>query len=70
MLKVALQVGPGFDQLAITWHADEGIIGDLGDGFKGDVTPGLNGPFVVLFEEDGADQSGNGLVVGENADDI
>jgi hypothetical protein len=30
----------------------------------------LHRPFVVLFQEDGADQSGDGGLVGENADDL
>ena len=30
----------------------------------------MDGPFVVLFEQDGADKAGNGGFVGEDADDL
>ena len=30
----------------------------------------LDGPFVILLQEYGADESGDGLVVGEDADDV
>ena len=51
-------------------QADDGIIGDRGDGLKGHVAGALDGPLVVLLEEDGADQSGDCGLVGEDADDL
>ena len=41
-----------------------------GDGFQRHVAGALDGPFVVLFEEEGADQADDGVVVGEDADDV
>lgn len=45
------------------------IIGDAGEGFQRDVSP-LDCPFVVLFDEDGASESGYGGLVREDADGI
>jgi hypothetical protein len=39
---------------------DDGIIAQWGDGFQAHVAGALHGPFIVLFEEDSADQSGDG----------
>jgi hypothetical protein len=45
----------------------------VGSGFAEDVeaevAPGF-GPFVVLFDEDGADEADQGAAVGEDADDV
>jgi hypothetical protein len=46
-------------------QADDGIIGDGGDGLKRHVAGALDGPLVVLLEEDGADQAGDCGLVGE-----
>ena len=35
-----------------------------------DVAPALNGPFVILFEEQSADETAYGLIILENADDV
>jgi len=51
-------------------QSDDRIIGDGGDGLKGHVAGALDGPFVVLLEQDRADQPGNGGLVGEDADDL
>jgi len=51
-------------------QADDGIIAERGDGFQGHVTGSLDGPFVVLFEQDGADQSNQGVLIGEDADHV
>ena len=51
-------------------QADDGIIGDGGDGLKGHVAGALDGPLVVLFEEDGADEACDGGLVGKDADDL
>jgi len=38
--------------------------------FPGSCIGALHGPFIVLLEQDGTDQTGDGLVVGEDADDV
>ena len=40
------------------------------DGFQGHVARPLDRPFVVLLVQDGADQAGDGGLVGKDADDI
>ena len=52
------------------WQADERIIAQGGDGFQGHVAGALHSPLVVLFEQDGADESDDGVLVGEDADDL
>jgi len=52
------------------WQADDGIIADRRDAFQCDVASALDGPFVVLFEQDRADEPGDGGLVGEDADDL
>ena len=32
--------------------------------------PALDGPFIVLLEQDRADQAGDGVLVGEDANDV
>ena len=49
---------------------DEGIVAQRGDRFQRHVAGALDCPFVVLFEEDSADEPDDGLVVGEDADDL
>jgi hypothetical protein len=49
---------------------DERIVAQRCDGFQGHVAGALDGPLVVLFEEDGTDEANDGLVVGEDADDL
>ena len=51
-------------------EADDGIIAQECDGFQGHVAGSLNGPFVVLLEQDGAHEADDGLFVGEDADDL
>ena len=41
-----------------------------GDGFQCHVAGSLNGPLVILLEQQCADQPDDGIVVGENADDF
>ena len=50
--------------------ADGGIIAQRCDGFQCHVASALDGPFVVLFEEDGSHKTDDGVLVGEDADDI
>ena len=46
------------------------MIGDRSEGLKGHVAGALDGPLVVLLEQDRANQSGDGGLVGEDADDF
>src|SRR5215207_2234090 len=50
--------------------ADERIIAHWCDSFQGDVAGSLDGPFVVLLEQDCADEPGDGGFVGEDPDDV
>ena len=49
-------------------EADGGIIAQRGDCFQCHVAAALNRPLVVLFEQDGADQAGHGVLIREDAD--
>ena len=46
---------------------DEGIVAQRCHGFQRHVAGALNRPLIVLFQEDGADEPDDGLVVGEDA---
>jgi hypothetical protein len=46
------------------------IIAQARDGFQGPVAATLDGPFVVLFEQNCADEANNGVLVGEDADNL
>ena len=48
---------------------DKGIVAQRCHGFQGHVAGALDGPFIVLFQEDSPDEADDGLVVGEDADD-
>jgi len=49
---------------------DGGIIPKRSDIIQARVAGALDGPFVVLFEEQGADEANGGSLVGEDADDV
>jgi hypothetical protein len=51
-------------------QADDGTIAQRRDGFQRHVARPLHRPFVVLLEQDGADQTGDGVLVGKDADDL
>jgi hypothetical protein len=55
---------------ACSWQADERIIAHSGDGFQGHVAGSLDGPFAILFQEQGTDQSNNGVIVRKDTDDL
>jgi hypothetical protein len=38
--------------------------------FQRHVAGALDGPFVVLFEQDRADEAGDGVLIGEDADNL
>jgi hypothetical protein len=52
------------------WHADDWIIAQRRDGFQAHVACTLHGPFIILFEQQCADESDDGSLVGEDADDV
>ena len=52
------------------WQPDDEIIAHVSDSFQGHVSAALNRPFIVLFEQQRADETGYGLLVGKDADDI
>src|SRR5580700_3919542 len=49
---------------------DERIVAQRSHGFQRHVAGALDGPFVVLLEEDGTDEPDDGLIIGEDADDL
>ena len=51
-------------------QADGDSIAQRGDGFQRHVAGALDGPFVVLLEQEGADEVEDGGFVRENPDDI
>ena len=52
------------------WQADAWIIAEWGDCFQRHVAGALHGPFVILLQQQGADQPGDGGLVGEDAEDV
>jgi hypothetical protein len=52
------------------WQADDGFIADRRDAFQRDVSGPLDGPFVVLFEQDRANEPCDGGLVREDADEL
>jgi hypothetical protein len=50
--------------------AGQGIIAHLADRFQRHVSGPLHCPFIVLFEQDCADEAHDGIVVGEDSDDL
>ena len=52
------------------WQADGGSIAQRCDGFQCHVSGALCCPFIVLLEEEGADEPDHGGFVREDADDI
>jgi predicted thioesterase len=51
-------------------EADGGIIAQRRDGFQRHVTGTLDGPFVVLLEQDRSDEANDGVLIGEDADHL
>jgi hypothetical protein len=52
------------------WQADGRIIAQGRNGFQGHVAGALDGPFVVLLEQDGAHEPYDGFLVWEDPDDV
>jgi hypothetical protein len=46
------------------------IIAQWRDGFQAHIAGALHGPFVVLLEQDRADEASDGVLIGEDADDV
>jgi hypothetical protein len=53
-----------------SWQTDGGIIAQRSDGFEAHVASALHGPFIILFEQQRTDESNDGGLVGEDADDV
>ena len=51
-------------------QADAEIMAQRCDGFQAHVASALDGPFIVLFEQQCADQADNGGLIGEDTDDL
>lgn len=51
-------------------QADEWIIAHLADGFQRNVSRPLHGSFIVLLEQDRANQTDDGVIIWEDADDL
>ncbi len=49
---------------------DDGIIAQSGERLQRHEAAALHGPFVVLLQEDSADEAFDGVFVGEDADDL
>jgi hypothetical protein len=56
--------------VCLGWQADSGIIAHRSDGFQRHVAGALDSPFIVLLEQDGADQSVDSLLIGEDANNV
>ncbi len=55
---------------ACRWQADERIIAHRGDCLKCHVAGPLDGPLVILFEQQRPDESDDCVIVGKDADDL
>jgi len=64
-----VDVGIGVTR-SIVIAGDDGIIAQRRDGFQGHVAGAQDRPFVVLLEQDRADQANDGILIGEDADDF
>ena len=51
-------------------ETDEGVVSHRRDGFQRHVSGALDGPFIVLFEQDGADETRDRVFIGKDADDL
>lgn len=69
-LATAIAEGPGATCCRDCPEHDDGIITQLADAFQRHVAGTLDGPFVVLLQEDGADEARDGGLVREDADDL
>ncbi|CCV09213.1 hypothetical protein MESS2_900003 [Mesorhizobium metallidurans STM 2683] len=60
----------GRAQRATAGQAEERIIAHLADGFQRHLSGALHGAFVVLFEQDRANQADDDVIIWEDADDL
>ena len=68
--RLALRSGWPGSSGGDVWQIDQGSIARRCDGFQRDVAGSLDGPLVVLLEGDGPDETDDGVLVGEDADDV
>ncbi len=52
------------------WQTNGSTLAEWGDGLKGYVAGSLDGPLVVLLEQEGADEARDRRLVGIDADDV
>ena len=62
--------GSGRSSRRYSRQDDEGIIAQRRDGFQRHVARALYRPFIVLFQQDGADESDDRVLVWEDADNF
>ena len=68
--SIALSGGVGRCQADYGGQPDDRIVAQWCDSFQGHVAGALDRPFIVLFEQDGADEAGDCGLVWEDADDL
>jgi hypothetical protein len=68
----AFVISGGFGRLSggHGWQLDDRIMAQGRDGFQAHVPSALDRPFIILFEQERADEPRDGLLVREDADDI
>jgi hypothetical protein len=69
-MAVLSDIGPEGISACHGGQTDLGIIAHLGHGLKCHIPGALDGPFVVLFEQQSTDETDDGFVVGKDADDL
>jgi hypothetical protein len=57
-------------EAAVSWKAGGWIITQWRDGFQRHVAGALDGPSIVLLEQDCADQADDGVLIGEDIDHL
>ena len=53
-----------------SWQTGGEIIAQRRDGFQAHVACALHGPLIILFEQQGTDESDDGSLIGEDADHV
>ena len=69
MVTVVSGIGPE-RSVCQGWQGNGGIIARGSDGFQGQITGALDGPFVILLEKNGADEASDGVFIRKDADHI
>lgn len=69
-MALALTGGPSWSVALCCRQADGEIIADRREGFQRQIAPALNGPFLSLLHQDGANEAADRRLVWEDPDDI